>query len=103
MNNLRKRILLEAIEHYGIGHQLVKVIEELSELIQALAKNDDDHVAEELADVRIMLDQLELILDNHDRVQEWEYEKLMRLDARVHAADTVRGDTMLERRRNVHG
>jgi len=36
-----------------------------------------------------MLDQLEIMLGNHDEVREWEYEKLMRLNERLHAADTV--------------
>ena len=83
-------ILAAAIEHYGSDLQQLKAIEELSELIRALARADDpDNIAEEMADVRIMLDQLEIMLGNHDEVREWEYEKLMRLSERLHAADTV--------------
>lgn len=90
MNNIRKLILRKAIEHYGKGIQWAKAIEELSELIRALARADDaENVAEEMADVRIMLDQLELILDNRDRVREIESEKLMRLSERIHAADVI--------------
>ena len=90
MKNIRKQILRKAIEHYGKGIQWAKAIEELSELIRALARADDaENVAEEMADVRIMLDQLELILDNRDLVREIESEKLMRLSERIHAADEI--------------
>lgn len=90
MNNARRAILLAAIQHYGSGMQRFKAIEELSELIRALARCDDrDNISEEMADVRIMLDQLELIFGNHDRVREYEYAKLKRLSERLRAADTV--------------
>lgn len=94
MKNIRRMILRKAIEHYGKGIQWAKAIEELSELIRALARalaraDDAENVAEEMADVRIMLDQLELILDNHDLVREIESEKLMRLSERIHAADEI--------------
>jgi hypothetical protein len=46
-------------------------------------------VAEEMADVRIMLDQLELIFRNGQKVARWEIRKLRRLDQRVHAADVI--------------
>ena len=90
MNNTRRMILEKAIEHYGKGPQRDKAIEELSELIRALARSDDhDNIAEEMADVRIMLDQLEIIFENHEAVRIWELRKLRRLDQRLHAADTV--------------
>ena len=86
MNNIRKQILKAAIKHYGIWPQRDKAVEELSELIRALARCDDrENIAEEMADVRIMLDQLEIIFGNHDRVREIELEKLMRLNDRVKA------------------
>ena len=86
MNRIREMILRAAIEHYGKGPQRDKAIEELSELIRALARCDDhENIAEEMADVRIMLDQLELIFGNHDRVKQYEYAKLTRLNERVRA------------------
>ena len=86
MNNIRRMILEKAIEHYGKGPQRDKAIEELSELIRALARCDDrENIAEEMADVRIMLDQLEIIFDNHDEVKAMEYQKLTRLNERVGA------------------
>ena len=90
MKNIRKQILRKAIEHYGKGFQWSKAIEELSELIRALARADDaENVAEEMADVRIMLDQLELIFRNGQKVARYEVQKLRRLDQRVHAADVI--------------
>ena len=100
------RVLLQrAIDHSGEGTQLVKAMEELSELVQAVAKytvlpsipatdaeaeamtRAMDHVAEEIADVRIMLDQLEMITDTHDRAARWRWKKLMRLRQRLDEED----------------
>lgn len=90
MDNVREQILKAAIRKYGPGAQQFKAIEELSELIRALARADDpENVAEEMADVRIMLDQLELIFRNGQKVARWEVMKLRRLDQRVHAADVI--------------
>ena len=90
MKKVRKQILTAAICHYGTGTQRFKAMEELAELIRALARCDDvENVAEEMADVRIMLDQLELMFDNREDVRRIELAKLMRLSERLHAADTV--------------
>lgn len=90
MDKVRNRILSAAIQKYGPGAQRFKAIEELSELIRALARADDpENIAEEMADVRIMLDQLELIFRNGQKVARYEVQKLRRLDQRVHAADVI--------------
>ena len=90
MDKVRNRILYAAIQKYGSGPQRDKAIEELSELIRALARCDDrKNIAEEMADVRIMLAQLEIIFGNRDQVRQIEREKLKRLSDRLHAADTV--------------
>ena len=90
MKSVKTQILKAAIRHYGRGTQRFKAMEELAELIRALARCDDaENLAEEMADVRIMLDQLEIMFNNRDRVREIEYEKLQRLDRRVHAADVI--------------
>ena len=87
---VRRKILKAAIRHYGSGMQRFKAIEELSELIRALARCDNSaNIAEEMADVRIMLDQLEIIFHNRDQVRKCELAKLKRLSDRIHAADTV--------------
>lgn len=48
-------------DHYGKEHQTIKAMEELAELIQALAKGDIDNIKEEIADVRVMLEQIEYL------------------------------------------
>ena len=48
-------------DHYGKEHQTIKAMEELAELIQALAKGDIENIKEEIADVRVMLEQLEYL------------------------------------------
>jgi len=90
MEKLRETILRAAVAKYGKGPQRDKAIEELSELIRALARCDNaENVAEEMADVRIMLDQLEIIFGNGQKVARWEVLKLRRLDQRVHTADVI--------------
>ena len=63
----------QAVKHYGRLNQLIKAMEELGELIQALARWTTGHadfanVCEEIADVEIMLDQVKIILG--DRYEE---------------------------------
>ena len=48
----------ELLSHYGIKSQKMKLIEELAELIQALAKDDVNAIKEELADVEVMIMQV---------------------------------------------
>lgn len=85
MSKTKNAILREAIGHYGPLAQRMKAIEELSELIRALARDDRDNIAEEMADVRIVLGQLEMIYGNRDKVREVEWMKLARLKERMNA------------------
>lgn len=86
----RQAILRAAVEKYGPGEQQMKTIEELSELIRAIARADDpDNIAEEMADVEIMLGQLRIILGNDADVERWKVKKLQRLNRRLHAAEVV--------------
>ncbi|MBR4711060.1 MAG: hypothetical protein IKP10_03440 [Clostridia bacterium] len=91
MDSVRKEILTAAVRRYGRGPQRDKAIEELSELIRALARCDDrENIAEEMADVMIMLDQLEIIFDNREAVRIWYLRKLRRLGQTVGVGDEVR-------------
>lgn len=79
-----------AIGAYGFREQLIKAVEELGELTQAMAKQllepsdaNRSHVAEEIADVRIMLEQAEMILDIRAEATRWKYDKLKRLKERL--------------------
>lgn len=50
---------LMIILHYGRNHQLRKMAEESYELIEAVLNGDQtEHVAEEIADCRVMLEQI---------------------------------------------
>lgn len=51
-------MITKIAEHFGLENQKVKTIEECSELITAIAKNDINNIIEEIADVQIMLRQL---------------------------------------------
>ena len=53
-------------DHYGKRPQTLKAIEEMAELTQALLKGDEKHIAEEMADVGIMLEQMEYLFGNAD-------------------------------------
>lgn len=46
------------LNHYGWKPQTLKCCEECAELIQALLKGDSKHIAEEIADVEIMTEQM---------------------------------------------
>ena len=46
--------------HYGEEHQKKQLIQELSELIVAITKNDLENIIEEIADVEVMLDQFKI-------------------------------------------
>lgn len=62
-------VRLERIaDHYGRNSQILKLIEEMAELTQALLKGDEKHIAEEMADVSIMLEQVEYLCWNTNLV-----------------------------------
>jgi NTP pyrophosphatase (non-canonical NTP hydrolase) len=80
-------IVYTALEHYGVQHQIVKCMEECGELIQALARNMcgehyAENVAEELADVEIMLMQMRIAFGRH-KVDRIKAQKLARLKMRM--------------------
>ena len=72
-------ILRKAIDFYGSSVQELKAIEELGELVQAIARArtcDDEesynafvNLAEKMVDVEIMLEQLKIIQDNRDKIK----------------------------------
>ena len=80
-------IMRAALNHYGEGAQVKKAIEELGELIVALAKEDIMSIKDEITDVGIMIDQLCLILD-YDPKSRRQY-KLGRLKKRMGMGEDV--------------
>lgn len=82
--NTRKLVYEHAIDHFGIKHQLLMVIEGMIELAKEICKSFRDHnnteeIAEKVADVIIALEQLRLIFGLNDRVCEIMDEKVRRL------------------------
>ena len=79
----KQRIYKEALEMFGETSQKVMVVEEMSELIKELCKELRDrgnveHIAEEVADVEITLEQIKLIYNISDMVEEQKNYKLNR-------------------------
>ena len=88
MNNYQKGILQQAIKEYGPTAQLWVVLEEMSELAKEICKNkrgkdNRNEIAEEIADVEIMLAQLEMIFGIQSEVGKHYEAKIDRLNQRL--------------------
>ena len=90
--NIRQRQVVyhKAIERFGPPNQMIKAIEEMSELTKVLAKIlvmggevSLDELIEEVADVTIMMEQLRLMYNINDEVCEMMDGKIRRLEGRV--------------------
>ena len=84
----RDKIYVEAITKWGWQSQVNMLVEEIGELLSALNKYergrvDLSDVTTEVADVRIMIEQLEIILDIHDDVESEIKRKIERLKYRL--------------------
>lgn len=79
------KLLQKAIDHYGKDNQVKKSIEEMAELTKALCKGDVENIKEEIADVQIMLYQLQMIFYNGNELSEYVARKLLRLENRMEA------------------
>jgi NTP pyrophosphatase (non-canonical NTP hydrolase) len=89
----QKKIMLKALNKYGIDAQDDIAIEEMSELTKAIIKNRRyrnfetmENLYEELADVLIMCEQILMSLDR-DKVQSYIAAKLKRLNERLSDAE----------------
>ena len=81
----REQILQKAIKKNGIELQVAVAIEECGELIQALCKwirGEEHNVEEEVADVKIVLEELEMIF-NKDKIRNFRNQKIERLEKRL--------------------
>lgn len=82
-------LLQEAIKIFGDSAQIDIAIEECAELIKALCKIKRggfiSQVAEEIADVEIMLEQLKLIFNCPTEVKIKKEKKLIRLAKKIEA------------------
>lgn len=80
----RAQVYTDALDIFGVGMQLIVAIEELSELqkeiTKALRGNPDPmHLAEEVADATIMLEQVRQIFNINEPVCEMMDSKIIRL------------------------
>ena len=83
-----KDIYRAALEHYGARNQIMMVFEEMAELQKELCKHSrgEDNIrfiAEEIADVEIVLAQMKLLFDIEEEVQAQKARKLRRLKERM--------------------
>jgi hypothetical protein len=83
----RYKTYINALITYGEDVQIIKALEELAECQQAICKavmgGDIDHLAEEVADATIMLEQIRVIFNINDRAYEHMDAKVKRLDDRL--------------------
>jgi len=93
---MSQEVYKKAIETWGSAAQIEMMIEECSELTQAIQKlkrsyysNDDEriaeantHVCEELADVNIMLEQMMFVFDSA-KISNFKEAKIERLKGRI--------------------
>lgn len=84
--------MLEVIlNNYGIKAQVIKTFEELGELQIELSKAllrremmpERDRIAEEMADVLVMLDQIAMALGLKETVEDWKKRKVERQMERI--------------------
>ena len=92
-----KETMYKAINTYGVENQMIKTVEELSELSQALCKSlirlnytkekisleSVDNIFEEMADVEIMLEQCKIMFQCDKEVSAWKNKKIERLERRL--------------------
>lgn len=63
---MRDKDLKEITEHFGISNQIIKLNEEVAELTVECARDNYFGVQEELADVYVLLKQIQLYFDIDD-------------------------------------
>lgn len=88
MQGIESFICKRAVEVFGNDTQILMYFEEAGELAQAISKykrgfGKKDNIAEEIADVEIMLEQLKYVYKCHHSVDEIKQKKLMRLSTRI--------------------
>ena len=84
----RKVVYDAALGKWGAKMQATVAIEEMSEVIKEITKMlrgnlDREHMAEEIADATIMLEQLRQMLNINDSVNSWMDYKLAELKRKV--------------------
>lgn len=92
-NTNQINVMIDALEHYGNNEQVDIAIEEMNELIKELLKNrrgeeNRSMIADEMADVYIMLEQLKFIFGINETELKVNAEfKIQRLKNRIGGND----------------
>lgn len=97
MTDYQKSICYQIAENYGEQHQMLKAVEEMAELTQAILKRMSGEwsirpYAEELADVSIMIEQLIYLNDQKHgtiNIEHYVQEKLERQINRMESDNDV--------------
>lgn len=87
-----KTVFQTAIEQYGNYAQTLMLFEEMSELQKEICKNyrgkdNREQIAEEIADVEIMLAQVKMIYGVAEEAAKWRNAKVKRLWERLRGKD----------------
>lgn len=87
----RKRVYTKALIAYGDRVQMIVAVEELAECQKEICKilrggENFPHLAEEIADATIMLEQVRLMFNINDQVSDYMDAKIRRLDERLRCA-----------------
>lgn len=102
MKGARRELLKRAIAKYGRENQIAKAMEEIGELLTAVGRYEAReslarealpdmlvyNIVDEIADARIMIDQLAIIYGVEMRCEEREGHKLARLEGRLAEAES---------------
>ena len=88
MNDKERKIFVEALKAYGPSAQEMMLLEEMAELQKEICKTWRGRpnlvaIADEMADVEIMLDQMKLLFQNGGLVQQRREYKVDRLQERL--------------------
>ena len=83
--------LRQIAEYYGLRSQMRQLIEEMAELTQVICKAERydldtvrDHLVEEVADVEVVLEQVDYLLGDN-RINQIKAEKIARQKRRIYA------------------
>lgn len=93
LESKKNSVYNRAIKKWGVPIQIVVAIEELSELQKELTKElryceKLDTIAEEMADVEIVLEQLKIIFNNKKVVESYKKHKIKRLEKLINKKDS---------------
>ena len=84
----RQKTYLKALAAYGDRNQMIVAMEELSECQKEICKilrggENFPHLAEEIADATIMLEQMRIMFNMNEQVCEYMDKKVRRLEERL--------------------